>query len=452
MGLLDGLFSKKTKEINEFSITPEDKRWVDNCYKWLLKTFGYPQKGSIPFLFNASYFPITFQAKKINVENLLSDLCKLYALEMTSISFELEPDIRDIANTPHQIYGKAFESDLEVIPYEDKSRFTIRIANSVQHNEFLLIRRLILELTKIKIYEKSPNLVAESSLTYFTYVAAVYFGFGVLISKALVEVGMQYRAGWQTKWKNKSEVPYQVVAYALASYSKLIGDEAPTWKRELPADVTEEYDSAVKYLTENPDVTTYFDPNAFENDLKARQHQINASSFSKEKKLNEALAEYNLAISLTTDKDQLAVIYVNAGYVLLMLEKYDESLVFYQKALDIQPEYPYSFANMGYIYVMQDHLEKAKECFEKVDAYNDSLKSYLLRDWALYYMKQGNDELTEDYFRKAFDTKMTIDLLEYFYAKYLLSKSNNDEAVRYAAISAEKGEWQGIELIKSLSK
>ncbi len=103
MGLFDSLFGKDTDEKPAFSITPEDKKWVDVCFKFLLKNFGYPSKGSVPYLFNEKYFPSTFKTKKIDVENLLDDLCGLYLIDRDIVSFELIPDIRDIPMTPHQI-------------------------------------------------------------------------------------------------------------------------------------------------------------------------------------------------------------------------------------------------------------------------------------------------------------------------------------------------------------
>lgn len=453
MGLLGALFTKKSPEKKGFSITPEDKRWVDNGYKWLLKTFGHLPENSSPFLFTPEYFPITHKARKVDVDNLLSDLCGLYSINKEKVSFALLPDIRDISNTPHEIQGKAFESDIEIITEEGNApRYIIHLASSLTDREYLLLRRLILELTKIKIYEKNPALITAANPTYFLYIAAVYFGFGVLISRALVEIGVEYKGGWQKTWRTKSEVPYQVVSYALASYSKLIGDENPSWKSSLPTNVVEEYDSAMEYLIANPEETTYFDKTAFENDLKARQHQANAMELVRSKQFDEGIKEYELAISLATDKYLLSQLYINMGYRYLMAENYEKSLPCYLKALELQPSYDYALANIGYIYTMTDQLEKAKECLEQVEPYDNILKAYLLRDWALYYMKMGNDEFANEYFKKAFDTKTPVDLLEYFYAKYLLSKSHSPEAMRYLAMSVDKGEKQGIELMNTLSK
>ncbi len=449
-----GLFSKKPTpkpiEKGEINITPEDKKWVDSCFKWFLKKFGYPAKDFNPFLFNAQCFPVTFKAKKITVDNLLDDLCPLLSVERKKVAYELISDIRDIGQTPYSIIGKSFESDIQFVSEEGSNHYVIYIANSVTREEFLLLRRLVLELSEIKIREIASGVYDGKDITGINYIASIFFGCGTLISKALVEVGVQYRAGWQRTWRNKSEIPYQVIAYALASYSKLLGKENTQWVNELPADVKQDFDLAVEFLENNPEENTYFDPQAFENDLKAKSHRQSAQVLRKEHKYIEAVKEYDSAISLASDKELLTQLYVNAGYTLLFLDEYAKSLEYYNKALELKPGYDYCYANMGYIYTMTGELNKAKEYLQKVNPYDKPLTAYLLRDWAIYYMKESNNALAEENFQKAFEMNYPIDLLEYFYAQFLLIKSEKEEAMQYLQLSVDKGEPKGIELMKIL--
>jgi Tfp pilus assembly protein PilF len=451
-----GLFSKRSApkpiEKGEINLTPEDKKWVDSCFKWFLKKFGYPAKDFKPFLFNAHYFPITFKAKKITVDNLLDDLCPLLSIDRKKVAYELVTDIRDISQTPYKIIGKVFESDLETITENDKKTYVIHIANSITQEEFLLLRRIIVELSEIKIREIAPGVYDGKDITGINYIAGIFFGCGTLISKALVEVGVQYRAGWQRTWRNKSEIPYQVIAYALASYSKLLGEDGKDWINELPADVKQDFDLAVEFLENNPDENTYFDAQAFENDLKAKAHQKLAESLRKENRYSEAFQEYELAISLASDKNLRTILFINSGYTLLFLDEYKKSLDYYKKALELRPGYDYAYANMGYIYTMTGEFDKAKEYLEKVNPYDKPLTAYLYRDWAIYYMKTGSNHLAEENFQKVFEMNYSVDLLEYFYAEFLLSKSEKAEAIHYLQLSIDKGEQKGIELMKSLEK
>lgn len=451
MGLFNKFISKNTSAGESFSITIEDKKWVDSSFKWLIQTFGYPAKGSLPYLFNEESFPVTFTEKKISVEHLLIDLCNLYSIDRTLISFTLITDIRDVSMTPYEIQGRAFESELDFSVENSRTHYNIHIANNLLGKEYLLLRRLILELTKVKLNEKKPNFVANGNGIYFSYLASIYFGFGVLISKALVEVGVEYKAGWQKTWRTKSEVPFQIVSYALANYSKLIDDETPIWKKDLPADVIAEFDLAMQYLLENPDENTIFNEEVFENEIKAREHQDVAKSLMKSKQFNEAIIEYDLAIPLVIDKDLLSLLYLNTGYAYIRLGEYENSLPSLIKSLELRPYYGYPLNNMGFAYIMLGQLEKGKECLDKVADKDNILEAYSLRNYGVYYLKKENILLAEYYFKKAFEMNLPVDLLEDFYSQLLVMKNNSSEDMERLPKSVQKGETEGIELSKRLS-
>jgi Tfp pilus assembly protein PilF len=446
MGLFGNFGKNPPQKKIEPSITPEDKQWVESCYSFLVKFFGLPTPNASTFLFNSTYFPITFSEKKIEVSHLLDDLCNLYKLDRNTISFELLPDVRDIAQTPFEITGKAFESDIEI----KNSHYTIYIANNVTQNEHLLLRRLILELTEIKIASSLPDFVEEKNLTYFDYVASIYFGFGVLLSTALVEVGVRYQAGWQRTWRNKSEVPYQIISYALAVYTKLLKSEKPEWENELPPDVKEEYELAINYIRNIPQ-DEFLKLNSNENIMESKMHHDKALRMSKKGEYEEAEKEFKLAISLTNDRDIINGINSNMAYMYLTIEEYEKSASIYDKVLQLDPLNPYGLNNMGFICLMTGKPERAKEYLEKVVPGNNTLNAFLLRNWGIYYLKVDNTVLSEEYFQKALATQISAPLLEYFYAECLLLLSDKDEALKYAVLSANKGEKKGIELKNKLS-
>ncbi|MGP8216820.1 MAG: tetratricopeptide repeat protein [Bacteroidia bacterium] len=431
-------------------ITSIDKNWVEDMFIWLLKAFGYPSKENGPFLFSDKYFPVTFKSKKLTIENLISDICSLLVLDRTKISFELVPDIRDISQTPYEIQGRAFESELEIINDDQKKpHYILHISNSLQSSEKLFLRRLILELVKVKIFERKPKLYAKFDASNLVYLAAIYFGFGLIISDGLIDIGVQYVAGWQKTWKNKSEVPPQVIIYAIAAYAKLRGEENPEWKANLPIEQRIGFDSAMESFTNNTEIVL-FNTDFIRNMLIAEGHINHGAELSKKNEFEKAIAEYEKAISLLTDIPTILLLYINIGYAYLRLKQYEKSLPSFNKAMELRPDYSYSLNNMGFAYIMMNQLDKGKEYLDKASNYNDNLKVYSLRDYAIYYMKKGDLVLAETYFNRAFDMHLPVDLLEYFYSELLMMKSEKDEAMKYLSKSVEKGEPEGIELMNTL--
>jgi tetratricopeptide (TPR) repeat protein len=450
MGLFGSLFGDNSLKNEKPSITKDDEKWVDNSFGWLLLSWGYPKKEIETFIFNEKYFPVTFHAKKISVENLLDDLCNLLSIYRSTISYSLIPDIRDIPQTPHSIYGKAFESDIEVIKKDfEPTHYNIHIANSLVYEEELLMRRLILELIKVKVNEKLSTFISDGDVLYFVYIAAIYFGFGVIMSKALVDVKVQYVAGWQSTSKNKSDVPPAVIAYALAFYARLHGSEYIQWENQLPKSIKHEFTLAKEQLVDGSD-KIFFDEVALKNDVEIRKHTAAAKQFTKNKQFEEAIKEYELAIPLVKNNTQLSVMYVNIGYACQRAQKLEKSIDYFSKALDIRPNYAYAVNNLGFSYILIGQLEKGKEYLDKVDISDDTLKAYILRDTAVYYTLKGNMEEANNYFQKTFETNTGVDLLEYFYAKYLFANSEKEEGMRYLALSGEKGEKEAIELMTAL--
>ena len=97
---------------------------------------------------------------------------------------------------------------------------------------------------------------------------------------------------------------------------------------------------------------------------------------------------------------------------------------------------------------MLEQPDKAKESLDSVEITSNIIKAYHLRDMAIYYMKKNDIKKAGDYFMKTFEVNVTVDLLEFFYATYLFATSEDEEAMQYLTISVNKGEKEGIELMK----
>ncbi len=81
--------------------------------------------------------------------------------------------------------------------------------------------------------------------------------------------------------------------------------------------------------------------------------------------------------------------YLYCGFCHYRLQQFDEATRYYQKALELNPEFQQGINNnQGLVYVKQGKFKEAKELFsqyEQVDTTNG--KAY--RNWAVYYALQN---------------------------------------------------------------
>jgi len=68
----------------------------------------------------------------------------------------------------------------------------------------------------------------------------------------------------------------------------------------------------------------------------------------------------------------------------------------------------------------------------------------------LYYQWKGDIELAETYFKKAFKLNTPVDLLDYFYGKFLIEKGDNKNGINHIQVSANIKEPEGMELLEKL--
>ena len=438
---LFGLF--KNKEKNAVRFTETDRIWVEDNFKWLIDAFGYPYRENDQIFLSENYFPNTFKDDKISIENIITDLCSILRIREEKISFLVVNDIRDSYNLPYEIEGKPFETTLEI----DDGIYKIIIANSLQKQHTRLIYSLVYEFIKIKLVDSKLQFDTGDDSDLFIYLAGVYFGFGVLLSQNLKDTGRIEDGLWETKWNYISEMPNEIMAFALATYSKLIEQDSPKWKDNLPSELKEEFENALKYLADNE--SQLFDKQELESNelFKTSYNQYLRNEFE------QAIANLQKILLLTKDDVMKADAYNNLGYYNIRLKKYKESLPYFKKSIEIFPNYGYASDNLAYALIQLGELEEAKEWLDKALETENNDVAYTYRNLALYHL--GKEELnkTEEYFEKAFEYMTdTVDLLEFHYAEFLFKKGETEKALEFFKIGLNKGEPEAIERMIEIKK
>ncbi|SHH62162.1 hypothetical protein SAMN04488109_4681 [Chryseolinea serpens] len=196
---------------NHFKIIEDDRTWLEENFRWLKSAFGYPNKRQEQVLLTPKFFPATYSVTTVSVDNIVTDLCKLFGLARNAVAFEIVTDIRDFG-IPYQMEGPPFECETDLT----KGHYKISIANDLQKRPQRLLHRLIYEFIRIRLTESKIEFDGDDDAGPFIYLAGIYFGFGVILSQNLSDVGRSSQGGWQSKWGYVSEIAEPVMAYGLA--------------------------------------------------------------------------------------------------------------------------------------------------------------------------------------------------------------------------------------------
>jgi Tfp pilus assembly protein PilF len=420
---------------NNLTITDDDRLWVEENFRWLKEVFGYPNKLEEQVLLTSKFFPTTYGAQTVTIDNVISDLCKLFGISRDNVKYEVLTDLRDYSNIPYQIEGKPFECETEL----KKSEYTIFIANSLLKHPERLIYSLIYEFIRIRLTESDLEFdVGGDDTGLFIYLAGIYYGFGVILAQNLLHAGRSSDGISEIKWNYGSEMPQPVMAFSLATYANLRGEHDPSWKNEFKGDFRKMLEDAITYLDENPNDLYN------EGEVKANDLFNEATEQFEKNNPEEAIATLQKILFLTNDAHLKADVYNNMGYYYMRKKDYRQGISNFRKALTLGPEYGLANDNLGYALIMTDELEEGLSYLEKALQTGDNDIAYTFRNFALYHQRRRDFDQAEQFFQKSFDQNTPVDLLEYHYGEFLMERGDLDKAKLFFRKSAEKNEEEGI--------
>ena len=416
---------------------------VEDNFKWLIKVFGYPSRQSEQILITDKFFPKTFSTSDLIVQNLIEDLCNLLGVDSSKIRFELHEDLRDVYGMPFEMEGKPFETETEVT----ENNYKIHIAKSISKRPNRLVFSLIYEFIKIRLTENKLQYDTGDDTSLFIFIAGIYFGFGIPLSQNLTDRGRIDDGFWETKWNYVSEMPSEVMAFGLATYSKLIEQDNPEWKNELSQENRILFEGAIAFLNDSP--STVFS----KAELDANDLFHLADQEYKKRNYEEAISNLQKILFLTNDELLKSDVYNNIGYYQIRSGDYEKSITNFDKALQIDPNYGFAYDNLGYSLIQMGQIEEGKQQLEKALKTENNDNAYTYRNLALYHLAKNELEQAESNFKLAFESEtVPVDLLELHYANFLINQGETEKGIEYLEKAVEKGEPEAIERMNEIKK
>ena len=368
-------------------------------------------------------------------------------LDSNLFSYEVYEDIRDTANLPYAVVGKLKDCNLDYD--EHTGKYTFYLAKSIFKYSNWLTASICYEFAKAKLIDSKIEYDIGADTNYFQYLAAVYYGYGVIISQDLFEIGFAANSEWVKRWSYSAEIPYPVIAYSLAVFAHINKNYEPIWKELLPLEIRTEFVLTLDYInTTDHDISTSL---TLENSLYYSELIFLAYNQYKAKEFAKAISTLNDALLIAKDKMQKSHIYNNIGYYKVMSGEFESSINDFKLSIKFNPNYGYANDNLAFALIMTDNPDEGKKYLAKAINTENNDKAYSNRNMALYYQKKGNFDLAEEYFQKAFEMKTKVDLLSFVYGKFLILNGEKEEGLKHIKISADSGEISAIDYLSTIS-
>lgn len=394
-----------------------------------------------PVTFTELYFPLSLGRNNLTVESLISDYAGLFGFNRNKFKvtyYSLPHAYKQASNT-----SNGFECHIESNNDEDET-YTVHIADDLIENPRWLVSSLAYQFSRLSLIVTGADLEEDEGSTYFSYVYAVFCGFGILILQNDANaINRQYKYG-ETRWSYMNDIPYSIMIYSLAVLARLNRQVPPDWRELLPSDLKEEFDLCIQ-------VVNQVKGKPFNHKRQAIAQSIREAYFSSYN-LYQA-GEFESAVNLLEQVVPIApkdtAVLNNLGYFKLRLERYEESIEHFRTLLKINPIHSYALDNLGFALIMTGDLKNGFEYVQKAIRSNNNDDAYSFRNLALYYQGKGDFEQAAKYFDKSFKQGTPVDLLDYFYGSFLIKSGKKDEGLRFLRSSAKKGEPEATRLLAS---
>jgi hypothetical protein len=430
-----------------FFITDTDREWVHHCFEWLVKGYGYPSADFEPVLFSKKFFPLTLSQIQANIDPLLTDLCRLFKINRSIISFEIEEDIRDTHGTPYEFQDSPFECEVEQIKQGDGYHYKFHFANSTLKNPKRALFHAVFQFIKIKLSLNDPEWMESNDHYFLFYLIGIYTGWGVILTQTMTDIG-HHQDGlfWEQKWKYISPMPVPVMAYSLALHSCMREEYEADWKSFLPTGVRSQYEKAVEFIRQNPN------PVINKGELTAKTLFKESFRQSNEKDFDKSIETCRMALFLTSDDQLKASLHNKIAYTLLLKGEFKKAIAGFQKAIELNANALYVYDNLSFAFIMLDDADTGKY-YHSLAQGHKRVKAYAYRNLALYHQKREETEKARENFQQAFEhITIPVDWLEYLYARFLFEQGEKEEALLYLQMAVDKGEPKAVEWMHKLNE
>ena len=414
------MFNFFGRKDNECPINEEVRQKLESHFMWLVNTFGkeYIQNKKI-LTPERKDFPIQLNGTEQTALELLKIISKQMDINVEDIHLDFyQGGLRHIgsgAGLGDKIFmgyleGEKYSGGLYFGKQED-NKYHVGLEKSKLKEPVDLIATLAHELSHIKLLGEKR---IEKNNEYLTDLTTIIFGLGIFNANAAFQTKNNYDfSGW-SKLGYLSQMEW---GYALALYAYIREESQPEWIKHLSKNIESDFKISQKFIRNNPE--KLFKSSSLEESTQAptetRKKTLNYS-FDKSNQMN------------------------NQGYALIREKKYKDAISYFDKAIEINPQFDYPYNNRGYCFLQLEDFENAFEDIQTACEINP-FNSFAWRNLGAYYLKRKEFEKALGYFEEAEKLDPQTELINFYLAKAHEKLNNSDKAKHYMDKSIEWGEY-----------
>jgi Tfp pilus assembly protein PilF len=426
----------KRKQPLQPTVTPYDKRWIEESFDWLIKTFSFAKAKDLPFILPKRKAASSGKAIATDpLQAILENLCKRWEIDPASVVLEIfndrpsqkwysfflpEKDYSGPAGTYQELYEGTQKKSL------------IRIGQSNLKYHDITTAILAHELAHAKLLGEEYIPVQAPHMEPLTDLTCIYFGFGILFANTCF-------LDRRDKMGTFSYLPNPMISYANALLCYITEFDPATVIAHLNGNTRELFKRDYNYLITTND-TLLTKAHIQKSDQQFHDHAMiykawkeknfdfiikNANNllskdanddfllnivgyaYIETKQYRAAIDAFNKAITISPHWDHP---YNNRGYCLLLLGEVDIAYPDLQRAMEINNGNSYTWRHLGIYSMLKNDLPKALEYLEeaeKIDPGTWTINYYL----GLAHHRSGNTEKASEYFTRSKDRTEPIDLI-----------------------------------------
>ena len=428
----------KRKQPLQPTVTPDDKKWIEENFAWLIKSFSFAKAKELPFILSQ---PQTGSGggrstASDQLQTILENLCKRWEIDPTSVVLEIfndrpqkkwySPFLPDkYYSGPAGTYQHQFEGT--------QKKFIIHIEQWNLKYHDLTAAILTHELAHAKLLGEEYIPAHAPHMEPLTDLTCIYFGFGILIANTkLTNRGGQWRLGY---------LPMPMISYANALLCYITEYDPAKVIAHLNGNTRELFKQDYNYLTTTNDT------------LLTKEHiQKSDQQFHDYKKINNAWNEKNFDLLIETANSLLGkdgdddFLLTYMGYAFIEKKEYHAAIDIFTKAIDKSPHLDQPYNNRGYCHLLLGDTDAAYPDLCKAWEINEG-NSFNYRNLGIYHLLKNELPKALEFLEHAELLDPGTWTINYYLGLAHRRSGNTEKASEYFTISKDRAE--AVDLIFS---